>query len=193
MKVKATSLMLVLALSSFSLATLAATSTTTQSSTSVSQTSLSAAQTQDGQIIEIIMTIDNNEINAANEALKVTANPNVKAFAQAMITEHGQNLKEAQALSQKINIAPIPFTISEDLQKAGQKGLAKLESVSPSKFDTTYIDAMVKGHQAGLKLIDTKLMPKASNPDLKTFLITTRAMVANHLQMAQTVQSQLSK
>jgi putative membrane protein len=193
MKSNITCLTVGLLLSTFSLSAIATTHTTSQNSTTSSQSSLTATQTQNGQILEVLMVIDNNEINAANAVLTKTTNPNVKTFANTMITDHSENLKAIQNLAKQINITPVVSSKSTKLQQAGQDELKKLSSLSSNQLDTTYINAMVKGHEAALKLIDNKLLPNASDPKVKSFLTDTRAVVAHHLQLAQTVQSQLPK
>lgn len=152
-----------------------------------------AAETQekDGKIIAILTTIDNNEIAAANEALKRSTNPDVKNFAQTMITDHSKNLADFKTLSQKINTPAVSSDKSNSLQKQGASLLKNLEAVPANQFDTTYINAMVKGHEAALKAINDKLLPKASNLELKMLLKATSGVVAHHLELAKAVQTKL--
>lgn len=194
MKLNTGSLVLALVLSSVSLSAVAgSTMTSSSTATTASQSGLTAAQKADGQIIEMLMVINTNEINASNEALKRTSDSAVKTFAQSMVTAHNENLQDFQNLSKQINIAPIDTSKSEYMQSRGQKELKTLSSVSASKFDMTYANAMVKGHQSALNVIDNKLLPQAANANLKALLTSTRAVVVHHLQMAQVLQSQLSQ
>lgn len=146
---------------------------------------------KDGVVLETIMTIDNNEIAAAQLAEKKTSNADVKGFAQSMITDHSKNLQDAKDLGDKIKVSPTSNEKTDRLKKMGQDELKKLDATDSKNFDAVYIDAMVKGHQQALKIIDDKLMPKASNQDLIAFLKSTREVVAHHLQMAQDVQKKI--
>lgn len=192
MKINTLSLTCLLALSIVSFSAIAA-SSTSPSNTSSSTATVAATQQQNGQILEIISVIDNNEINAANAVLAKTTNPDVKAFAQTMVADHSENLKAIQTLSQQVSIQPVSCNVSTKLQNAGQAELKKLSSLSNNQLNVDYINAMVKGHTAALALIDDKLLPQASNPAVKAFLTDTRVVVAHHLQLAQAVQKQLAQ
>lgn len=165
----------------FSLISLAATTPAT----------LSPTQQTDAQILKAIIQINTNEIKVSKLAEKRTNNTAVKQFAQMMVTDHSKNRQDAKALATKITITPMTSAKSDTLKQNGVAELKTLKSTKQSDFDKTYMDAMVKGHQAVLAAIDNDLLPKANNADLKNFLTATRAAVAHHLEEAQKVQKTL--
>ena len=193
MKINTFSLIFILFASSFSLGAIAETATSTTTGTVSTSTDLTAAQKEDAQIINILRVINTNEINAGNEALKRTTNPAVRNFAQTMVTDHSENLRKVKTFSQKMNMLPLSSKKSTYLQNKGQEELQTLSTVSSATFDKTYIDAMVKGHEAALTVINKKLLPDVTNPQLKVLLTATAAKVSAHLTMAQAIQSQLTK
>ena len=65
------------------------------------------------------------------------------------------------------------------------KGLA---TGSPTPREKAYIDAMVKGHQEALSLIDDRLLPAAQDTNVRTFLTNSREHVAMHLERAKALQ-----
>lgn len=156
-----------------------------------SQDNLSEAQKKDAQILGVIMVVDTSEIKASEVAVTRTSNDHIKKFAKDMIKGHGKNLEEAGKLSEKINIMPLASPLANEIMEKAKEGIVKLESADSSSFNKIYMDAMVKDHEAALKVIDTQLLPHTSNPELVKFLKKTRAAVAHHLQMAIDTQNKL--
>lgn len=145
-------------------------------------------QLDDSQIVQIMMTVDKGEIAASEEAEKKNSNLAVDQYAQYIIQQHERNLEILNALSKQLGLTPKESTISRSLVTGGEHDLKTLSALEDRAFDKTYIDSMVKGHQDGLNLIDTKLLPQTKNPQLKVFVEQFRAMVADHLQKALEVQ-----
>ncbi len=142
-----------------------------------------------GQTLEILMTIDKNEINAARLALKKAKNPEVRQFADMMIADHGRHLQETKKMAMDLKITPEGSEKSALLQKKGKMELSKLEALQDSPFEVAYINAMVKGHSEALTGINSVLIPNASsNPALLRFLKMTGAVVEHHLKVAQSLQ-----
>lgn len=191
MKANRRSLLYVAILSIFSASAMAAMSSTSTQNATSSTTANAAAEQGSGKLIKMLEVINTNEINISNVALQRSSNAQVKDFARTMVNTHTQNLQAFENLSRKLDINPVSTSKSETLASRGQKEVKALNAVDNDKFDTSYINAMVKGHQAALKLIDNKLLPNATNPQVKALLTSTRATVAEHLQMAQQIQSQL--
>lgn len=158
---------------------------------STSPTKTDKAQTQkDGEIIAILITVDKNEIALAKLALKKETTPAIKKYAQMLKMQHTQNLQEALKLSKKISLTPVDTSTVTSLQKEGVKGLATLSHLNGKAFDKAYIDAMVSGHTAVLKMIDDNLLKNVSNATLKKFVVATRPHIEFHLQQSQTIQKE---
>ena len=146
---------------------------------------------KEGEIFEIMMEVDKNEIAAAKLALSKTANPAVKKLAEMMINDHTKHLEATKKLSQRLGITPVPSEKSSELKDKGKITAEKLSTLEKRQFDMAYTLAMVKGHSEVLKMLDEEAIPNASNPELSKLLQETRATVAHHLQMAQQTLKQL--
>ncbi len=189
---KILSLFVIASLAFFSSFSLASSQTNTTSTTSnEAQSSASEAQQKEGKAIKILMIADQGEVNAGRLAILKSSNPDVKKFAQRMIKDHSQNLKMVKQLSHKTKIKPVDSDQSEEIVKKQKEEGDSLKGKSGKDFDVAYIDDMVKGHEKVLKEIDDELIPNASNPQVANFLKETRATVAEHLKLAQDVQSKL--
>lgn len=149
------------------------------------------AQKRDGQIIGIIIAINNNEIAAAREAMQKSNNPVVQNFAKTMNRDHSKNLQDTMRVAQANNIAPMQSDKSAKIQKKGAKELYVLHKTPEPKFDVVYINAMIKGHKMVLDIIEKKLLPNATSPALQQHLQATHDKVAQHYQMALDVKNQL--
>lgn len=155
------------------------------------QVSSSDTQQKEAKALNILMIVDMGEIKAAKMALVKTTNPNVKNFAQRMIKDHSQNLKLAKQFGQTNKIKPMNSDKAQELMKQGKDEAAILNDKKGKDFDVAYIDAMVKGHEGALKMIDNVLLPNANNPQEKNLLNTTRATVMEHLKLAEDVKAKL--
>lgn len=148
---------------------------------------------EDRQVVEIMMDVDKGEIAASKEAFKKNMNKPVKLYALFLIEQHEANLERLTQLAKEIGLEPAESPQSISMASHGKEGLEKLSALDGGPFEKAFIDAMVKGHQGGLNLIDTKLSREVTNPQLKSFLVSFRAMVADHLQKALVLQKEFVK
>ena len=146
----------------------------------------------DGEIIAFIIALDNQEINAANIVAKKKATQAVVKYAQMMKTDHGKNLTEVNALSEKIHVSAQSNAKIDDFKKKGQEELHTLATLNSHEFETAYIDAMVKGHTTALEKMD-KALEQVTNPELKNFVMNTRDRIEMHLAAAKKIQGELKK
>lgn len=145
----------------------------------------------DSQIIDIMMTVDKGEIAAAQEATKKKVSPSVESYAKYLIQQHQRNLEELAQLAKQLGLEPKESDISNSLVTGGKHDLKTLGALQDQAFDKAFIATMVKGHQEGLQLIDTKLFPQTKNPQLKVFVEQFRRMVADHLEKGLEIQKTL--
>ncbi|HSW92985.1 MAG TPA: DUF4142 domain-containing protein [Gammaproteobacteria bacterium] len=136
-----------------------------------------------------VAAIDKNEILIAAVAQNKQLNADIMDFAKMMIDQHGNNL--TQILDMIKNEHPLTGGEADQLTAEGKQGLMKLGAMNGDAFATAYVNAMVKGHEAALNLIDTKLMKTATSPDVKKFLSETRAAVMVHLAHAKKLQDKM--
>lgn len=144
-----------------------------------------------GEVLATVMAIDNNEINAAQEAQKKNLNQAVMDYAKMLESDHKDNLQKANSLAQSMNITTQESEDVEDLKQKGAQMLADLTPKDGDDFAKDYIDKMVKGHQDALDKIDDDLMPATTDSQLRDFLNQTRQAVANHLDRAKQLQDSM--
>jgi putative membrane protein len=155
--------------------------------------SAQATGPSDPQIAAIVVTANQVDIDAGQLALTKTKTPDVKTFAQLMITDHGGVNKAATELVQKLHVTPESNPTSQSLQKGGDDNLAALKKLSGGAFDQAYVDHEIAYHQAVLDAVDTTLIPSAQNAELKALLVKVRPAFVAHLDHAKHLKAELAK
>jgi putative membrane protein len=146
----------------------------------------------DPQIAAIVVAANQVDIDAGNLALEKTKNEDVKKFAQQMVTDHTAVNKAAVDLVTKLKVTPEESDASKGLVAGGADNRAKLEKLDGAEFDKAYVDNEVAYHKAVIDTLDQKLIPSASNEELKNTLVGVKPAFDEHLKHAEMLQSQLS-
>jgi putative membrane protein len=152
---------------------------------------IAADKPTDPQIAHIAYTAGDLDIQAANQALKISKNPHVLAFAQDMVRDHKAVNDKALALVKKLNITPEDNDTSRSLTKqAGEKRI-ELAKLSGAAFDKAYMDNEVAYHKTVDDALSTTLIPSSSNAELKKLLQTGLKIFEGHLKHAEHLASTL--
>jgi len=152
-----------------------------------------AQSPNDAQIASIVVTANQVDIDAGKLATSKASKPDVKAFAQQMVTDHTGVNKQATELVTRLKVTPEDNATSQSLKSGGDTNLATLKGLSGAAFDKAYIDHEVAYHQQVLDAVDKVLIPSASNADLKALLVKVRPAFVTHLEHAKHVQASLKK
>jgi putative membrane protein len=92
------------------------------------------------------------ELNMARTAVERGSTPNVKKFAQMMITDHTKAVLALERLAKQHQLE-FPVDEDKDHQEHGQKLAAK----RGLDFDREYADMMVDGHQAFVDKLESRI------------------------------------
>jgi len=120
------------------------------------------------------------EINFAKLALAKSKDPNVRKFAERMITDHSKLIAEMR-----------PFTLKYDVKASGEPILdhAKYEELkmkSGTDFDRAYVEAMVKDHNDDLNDF-IKEENSTSDPQLKATVEKGEKVIREHTEMIDNI------
>lgn len=135
---------------------------------------------QDRELIEDLAHANLAEIETGRLALEKTANPQVKQFAQRMIEDHTNAMKQLQQLAQRKGVEVPGET---DFQ---HKAIATaLRLLNGNTFDEQYLRHVgVNDHRRTVDLLE-KTQRTARDPDLKGYAGKTLPTVQKHLAMAR--------
>jgi putative membrane protein len=147
----------------------------------------------DAEIAMIAATAHDAEIEGGELAVKKSKNKDVQAFGQMMITDHGAAKAKGEMTLGKAGVTPTASDASRQLEEKSTEAAKRLEGLQGAEFDRAYIDEQVRAHQDVLDTLDSKLIPGASNPELKALLVEVRPTIAKHLEQAKSLQAKLQK
>ena len=150
-----------------------------------------AAKPTDPQIAHIAYTAGQLDIEAAKQALKISKNKEVKAFASDMVRDHTAVNKQALALVKKLNVTPEDNDTSRALTKQADAKRAELTKLKGRAFDKAYVDNEVAYHKTVNSALESTLIPSANNAELKSLLQTGLKIFQGHEQHAEHVASEL--
>jgi putative membrane protein len=155
--------------------------------------STSAQTVNDAQIASIVVTANQVDVDAGKLAAATSTNPEVKKFAQLMVTDHTGVNKQAVDLVTKLKVTPQDNDTSKSLKAGGEKNVAHLKTLKGAAFDKAYVDHEVTYHQSVIDALDKTLVPNASNAELKALLVKVRPAFVAHLEHAKHLQASLGK
>jgi putative membrane protein len=150
-----------------------------------------AAKPTDPQIAHIAYTAGQLDIEAAKQALKISKNKEVKAFASDMVRDHTAVNKQALALVKKLKVTPEDNDTSRSLTKQADAKRAELNKLKGRAFDKAYVDNEVAYHKTVDSALESTLIPSANNAELKSLLQTGLKIFQGHEQHAEHVASEL--
>jgi putative membrane protein len=144
----------------------------------------------DANIVALLDEANKADSSAGAVAAKKATNPEVKAFARLMMSEHHALRAAGQQLAKKVKITPEP-PADDPLAAPAQDETNVLQSTPKgAQFDRTYIEKEVAIHQAVKDLLD-KAHSSAQNEELKKLIEKAQPVVQKHLDQAQALQKKL--
>ena len=142
----------------------------------------------DANIAAIVVGANKIDISAGEIALQRSNNPEIKKFAQRMITDHKAVLNSAIKLVTKLGVTPVNNDLVATLSKQSKEHEASLRTLSGKAFDKAYIDHEVAYHEAVIGVIEGQLIPGATNQELKDTLVSVVPAFKAHLKHCQMIQ-----
>ncbi len=154
-------------------------------------TSQKTAPLTDANIAAIVVGANNIDISAADIALQRSKNAEIRKFALRMKTDHKAVLDSAVKLVTRLGVTPVNNDLVTTLSKQSQDHEANLHTLSGRAFDKSYIDHEVAYHKAVISVIESQLIPSATNKELKDTLISVVPAFKAHLKHAEMIQSKI--
>jgi putative membrane protein len=147
----------------------------------------------DPQIVGIVVTANQIDIDYAKLALSKSKDKATRAFAQQMMTDHSALQKAVSDLGAKLHVTPADSDTSKSLKAQAADTTKKLEALKGKAFDKAYIENEIAFHKAVMAANSTVLIPNAQNAELKGALTNAQTLFQGHLEHAQNVQAAESK
>lgn len=145
----------------------------------------------DPQIVGIVVTANQIDVNTGKLALQKSHNAEVRKFAQDMVNDHTAVNKSVAQLGAKLHVTPAASPTQAALKKGAAENLAHLKTLDGEAFDKAYVDHEVDYHKAVIDAVKTTLIPNAQNAELKSALEGAAPMFQGHLEHAEHLQESL--
>lgn len=153
----------------------------------------SPADLNDLEIAHVAYTADNIDIRYAEIALKRSANPEVRAFAETMIRDHTAVNDLALSLLDKLGASAQDNFLSQKLNADSEGVVSKLNSLSGAEFDLYYATNELAYHKAVNGLLETSLIPNIENAEVKELFISGHEIFKGHQDHAEMMVAELQK
>ncbi len=161
-----------------------------------------AGNMQPAQVIAVVAAVDQNEIDAAEQAREKNVEGEVLEFANTLHTEHTANLEKGTALMASLVTAVATpgadagamggATGATDMAQAerqkGEAMLQRLEAMDGEAYAEAWVDAMVQAHSDAIATIDNQLMAAATDEQARNHLTESRAAIERHLERGRQLQ-----
>jgi putative membrane protein len=120
------------------------------------------------------------EIEASKLALDKDSSPDVRAFANTMIKDHGKMAEEASALARKKGYTP-----PEGPSVTQKTETTALKALDGGAFDAMYVNRVgVAAHESTVQQFE-QAQGKVKDPDIQTMIKQALPTLKDHLKMAR--------
>lgn len=145
----------------------------------------------DAEIAHIVVTANQIDVDYGKLALQKTKNPEARKFAETMIRDHEDIIKQAAALAQKLGVIPKDNELSQNLLKQKEANINRFDKMDDQEFMSAYIHNEVDYHQAVIDAVKDILIPQTVNKELKETLVKVTPLLEHHLEMAKMSQQKI--
>jgi len=132
---------------------------------------------------------DMYEVEAGKIAAQRSANPDVKAFAEKMVSAHTETTAKLKSILGSMKHQPAAPAHLDDRR---QGLIDNLRGASAADFDARYMGQQVDAHKEALILMKG-YAKSGDNKDVKAFAADTAPVVQDHLNMAQKIYDGMKK
>lgn len=140
----------------------------------------------DDAILAVLGALNQGEIDQATTALTKLTSSDARAFAQHMVAEHTTAAAQASQVAAALGVVPRDNDVVEQLKASSDAVVQSLTAANASAvYDRMYMQSQVDGHENALKLLNSNLLPSASDTRTRTLLEAVRGTVQEHLRTAQ--------
>lgn len=121
------------------------------------------------------------EVEAGKLAQSKSSDSSVQDFGALMVTDHSAANDKLKALASSKDLKlPTSSSVTQMATKA------KLEVLSGKTFDSAYVKAMIKDHEAAIALFKREIA-QGQDPDAKAFATATLPTLQAHLKKIRSI------
>ena len=153
---------------------------------------LAGAEYTNAQLTAFINTYNDAEIEMGQMAQSKATDPEVRTFAQSLVTEHRALKTEVTSTAQRLSVTPAVEGDIENVTERHQEAMQALNAKERGKpFDEAFLEHEIRMHKAVLDEIEDSL-GRNRNPELKSLLEKARDGIRAHLTKAEELETKVS-
>ncbi|HKY71264.1 MAG TPA: DUF4142 domain-containing protein [Nitrospira sp.] len=144
----------------------------------------------DSNLISVVDSLGENEIDAAFLAREKASAPEVQAFAGRVLNEHRQLAEASAHLAKQRSLQPDPPALSAELKQAHEQAMQQLRARSGAAFDRAYVKYEIEQHVLAFQFMEAAAESEAE-PALKQALVRTGPELLSHISAARALERHL--
>ncbi len=145
----------------------------------------------DGQILQIVRSLNDAEIKQAKHVMDESDSAQVKATAQSIINDHEEsNDKIDDLVDGDLSLDDSP--LNDTLSKQAEVTFEMLDELQGPQLDCIYLQKQVEQHEMALDVAKNDLTPDAKNAQVKAFLTESAPKLEHHMMEAREAMSSLN-
>jgi len=121
------------------------------------------------------------EVELGRLASQRASDPQVKQFAQRMVTDHTKANDQLKQIASGKNVQ-----LPADIPASARRERDRLSKLSGAQFDREYMSHMTSDHKKDTSLFRSAAK-SAKDPDIRQFATSTLPTLEEHLQVAQSL------
>ncbi len=147
----------------------------------------------DEKILQVAHVAHESQIEQARLAEQRATDPRVRELAAATVRSDTLADRRGDRLARTQRLSPHESAISVKLKEDARQRLDELGAKAGPEFDRAYLDAQLATQRQVLDLIDDKLLPNASSPEVKALVRSIRPDLARRYDRAHFLYEKLDK
>ncbi|MES2604925.1 MAG: DUF4142 domain-containing protein [Pseudomonadota bacterium] len=146
---------------------------------------VSTAALTDGQILNVVKTLNDAGIEQANEAIDQAESAEVKQLAEAIKADHEASNDQIE----KLLDGPLDLDeseLSESLAATTEKTHERLQDLEGAEYDCAYLQHTADTHKSAAATVTSQLSTSAKDPAVKQFVTGLASKHQGHEKQVKT-------
>jgi putative membrane protein len=144
----------------------------------------------DANVVGLLDSIDEGEMDAAQLAQTQASDPEVQAFAGRVLHEHRDLIEANGRLAAQLSLEPERPSLASHFKQAHEQAMRSLRAMSGAAFDRAYVRYEIQQHVQAFNVLEAAAESE-DNVTLKQELVRTGPDLLSHISAARALERHL--
>jgi len=144
----------------------------------------------DADILGVLDSFDQREIDAARVAQAKASTPAVQSFAGRVLNEHRELALANGRLAEQLSLQPEPSALATHLNRDHERAMQELRALSGPAFDRAYVRYEIEQHVRAFNFLEAAAKSKTDST-LKQEIVRTGPDLLSHISAARALERHL--